>query len=63
MAWDLVKDKQIETFSTLNNREKLAFILIQLKYAFELKEYTRFSVIKKKVGRKLIEDKDLQDIK
>jgi len=31
MAWDLVKDKQIETFSTLNNREKLAFILIQLK--------------------------------
>lgn len=32
-AWDLVKDKQIETFSTLTNREKLSFILIQLKYA------------------------------
>lgn len=31
IAWDLVKDKQIETFSTLSNREKLSFILIQLK--------------------------------
>jgi len=30
-AWELVRDKQIETFSTLENKEKLAFILIQMK--------------------------------
>lgn len=34
-----------------------------MKYAFKLKEYTRFSVIKKKVGKKLLEDKELVDIK
>ena len=37
-AWELVRDKQIETFSTLENKEKLAFILIQMKYALLLKE-------------------------
>lgn len=30
-AWDLVQNKQVETYGTLSLREKMLFILLQIK--------------------------------
>lgn len=47
----------------MNKREKLEFILYQMRIMIKKKDYVRLFIISKKINRKSIEDDGLEDLK
>lgn len=57
-ASKILQEVQVETYGSMDKREKLEFILYQMKIMIKKLDYTRLYIISKK-----IESKNLQDEK
>jgi len=59
----ILQDVQVETYGSMDKREKLEFILYQMKMMIRLKDYVRLIIISRKINKKNIEDDGIEDLK
>ena len=57
------KQLQVETFGTMEKKEKVEFILEQMRLCFETKDYIRTQIISKKISTKYFEAEDTEELK
>lgn len=62
-AADLMQELQVETFGSMDRREKTDFILEQMRLCLAKKDYTRAQIISRKIAVKFFEDVANQDLK
>ncbi len=49
-AANILQEVQVETYGSMDKREKLEFILYQMKIMLKRKDYVRFFIISKKIN-------------
>jgi 26S proteasome regulatory subunit N5 len=54
---------QVETYGSMDRREKLEFILYQMKIMLQKQDYVRFFIISKKINENNINDEEIADLK
>lgn len=62
-ATDTIQEVQIETYGSMEKKEKLQYILYQLKLVLQRRDYVRTQIILKKINRKGLNDPGLELIK
>ena len=62
-AAKILQEVQVETYGSMDRREKLEFILYQMKIMIKRKDYIRLFVISKKINENNINDDNLADLK
>ncbi|KAJ3126450.1 26S proteasome non-ATPase regulatory subunit 12 [Nowakowskiella sp. JEL0407] len=62
-AADILQELQVETFGSMERREKTDFILEQMRLCLAKKDYTRVQLISKKISTKYFESDENQDLK
>lgn len=62
-ATEVIQEVQIETYGSMEKKEKLEYILYQLKLVLLRKDYVRTQIILKKISRKGLNEKGLEQIK
>ena len=62
-AAQILQEVQVETYGSMDKREKLEFILYQMKIMLKKQDYVRFFIISKKINENNINDPDIADIK
>ncbi|WFC99610.1 proteasome regulatory particle subunit [Malassezia yamatoensis] len=62
-AADILQDLAVETFGSLERREKVDFILEQMRLNMERKEFHRVNMFSRKINTKFFEDEAQQDLK
>ena len=62
-ASSIMQEVQVETFGTMENAEKVEFILEQIRLCLTQKDWVRVAIIQKKIDRKAIDADDLQQLK
>ena len=62
-ATDTIQEVQIETYGSMEKKEKLEYILYQLRLVLKRKDYVRTQIILKKINRKSLNEKGLEKIK
>lgn len=62
-AADILQEVSVETIGTMEAREKLDFLLEQVRLCLAKKDYIRAEIISKKATEKQINSEELQDLK
>lgn len=62
-AATILQEVQVETYGSMDRREKLEFILYQMKIMIKKKDYVRLFIISKKINVKNLEIKEILDLK
>lgn len=62
-AANIMQELQVETFGTMDKREKVELILEQMRLCLAKKDYIRTQIISKKIHTKFFEDESVQDLK
>lgn len=62
-AAKILQEVQVETYGSMDRREKLEFILYQMRIMIKKQDYVRLYIISKKINKKNIEDAGLEDLK
>jgi 26S proteasome regulatory subunit N5 len=62
-AADILQDVNVETYGALSKREKVDYILDQVRLMLAKGDRVRAYILSKKVQRKTLEEDDLQDLK
>jgi len=62
-ASTIMQEVQVETFGTMDNAEKVEFILEQIRLCIVQKDWVRVQIIQKKIDRKAIDAEDMQALK
>jgi 26S proteasome regulatory subunit N5 len=62
-AAKILQEVQVETYGSMDRREKLEFILYQMKIMLKKEDYVRFYIISKKINEQNLGDDDIADIK
>mmetsp|Transcript_2316 Transcript_2316/g.3056 ORF Transcript_2316/g.3056 Transcript_2316/m.3056 type:complete len:444 (+) Transcript_2316:147-1478(+) len=62
-AADILQEIQVETFGQMDKVEKTEFILEQMRLCLDKKDYIKAQILSKKISKKALADKDLQDLK
>ncbi|KAJ3270195.1 26S proteasome non-ATPase regulatory subunit 12 [Terramyces sp. JEL0728] len=62
-AADLLQELQVETYGSMEKREKTDFILEQFRLCLAKKDYTRAQIISRKISIKFFNDKEYHDLK
>ncbi|RIB22313.1 hypothetical protein C2G38_2243367 [Gigaspora rosea] len=62
-AADILQELQVETFGSMEKREKTDFILEQMRLTLAKRDYTRMLIISKKINTKFFADIEQQDLK
>ncbi|CAK73465.1 unnamed protein product (macronuclear) [Paramecium tetraurelia] len=62
-AAKILQEVQVETYGSMDKREKLEFILYQMKIMIKKLDYVRLFIISKKIEPKNIEDDNIADLK
>ena len=62
-AAQILQEVQVETYGSMDKREKLEFILYQMKIMLKKQDYVRFYIISKKINENNINDPEIADIK
>ncbi|KAL8566124.1 26S proteasome non-ATPase regulatory subunit 12 [Nucella lapillus] len=62
-AADILQELQVETFGSMEKKEKVDFILEQMRLCLAKKDYIRTQIISKKVSTKFFEDAASKDLK
>ncbi|CAJ0650773.1 14814_t:CDS:10 [Entrophospora sp. SA101] len=60
-AADILQELQVETFGSMEKREKTDFILEQMRLTLAKKDYTRMQIISKKINTKFFADVEQQE--
>jgi len=62
-AASILQELQVETFGSMEKREKVDFILEQIRLCLAKKDYIRTQIISKKINTKFFDDNEQQDLK
>ncbi|PVD34828.1 hypothetical protein C0Q70_06107 [Pomacea canaliculata] len=62
-AADILQELQVETFGSMERKEKVDFILEQMRLCLAKKDYIRTQIISKKVSNKFFEEQGTMDLK
>ncbi|GBL97052.1 26S proteasome non-ATPase regulatory subunit 12 [Araneus ventricosus] len=62
-ACKIMQELQVETFGSMDRREKVELILEQMRLCLAVKDYVRCQIISKKISTKFFEDTSTQDLK
>ena len=54
---------QVETFGSMEKKEKVEFILEQMRLCFETKDYIRTQIISKKISIKYFDSDETEELK
>lgn len=57
-AADVLQELQVETFGSMDKREKVDFILEQMRLCLAKHDYIRTQIISKKINTKFFQDKE-----
>jgi 26S proteasome regulatory subunit N5 len=57
-AADILQELQVETFGSMDKREKTDFILEQMRLTLVKKDYTRTQIISRKINTKFFADRE-----
>ncbi|CAO3695947.1 unnamed protein product [Rhizopus stolonifer] len=62
-AADILQELQVETFGSMDKREKVEFILEQMRLCLAKHDYIRTQIISKKINTKFFQEKENEDLK
>lgn len=62
-AANILQELQVETFGSMDKREKVELILEQMRFCLAKKDYVRTQIISKKIQTKYFEEESVQDLK
>jgi len=62
-AADIMQELQVETFGQMDRSEKTDFILEQMRLCLTKKDYIRTQILGNKISKKLLNDKEFEDLK
>ena len=62
-ATKLMIDLQVETYNTMERREKVNFILEQMRLCLDNNDYIRAQIISKKISTRYFEEEETHDLK
>ncbi|KAG0002628.1 26S proteasome non-ATPase regulatory subunit 12 [Modicella reniformis] len=62
-AAEIMQDLQVETFGSMEKREKTDFILEQIRLCLCKRDYVRANIIGKKINMRYFKEADVQDLK
>lgn len=62
-AAKILQDLQVETYGTMDKREKITFFIDQMRICMNNKDFIRAQLIGNKVNRKTLNDAEFQDLK
>eukprot|EP00048_Salpingoeca_helianthica_P015637 m.227751 g.227751 ORF g.227751 m.227751 type:complete len:442 (-) comp17310_c0_seq1:309-1634(-) len=62
-AADILQELQVETFGSMDRREKVEFILEQMRLGLARKDYIRTQIISKKISTRFFEDPSTDELK
>lgn len=62
-AADTLQDLQVETFGSMEKREKVEFILEQMRLGLKKKDFIRTQIISKKISTRFFADESASDLK
>lgn len=62
-AANVLQELQVETYGSMEKREKTELILEQMRYCLAKKDFIRTQIISKKINVKYFEDETAQDLK
>lgn len=62
-AANILQELQVETYGSMEKREKVEYILEQMRLCLAKKDYIRTQIISKKISVKFFEDEKQQDLK
>eukprot|EP00041_Stephanoeca_diplocostata_P005700 m.66477 g.66477 ORF g.66477 m.66477 type:complete len:452 (-) comp15949_c0_seq1:99-1454(-) len=62
-AADVLQELQVETFGTMERREKVEFILEQMRLGLARKDFIRTAILSKKISTRYFKDESAQDLK
>eukprot|EP01112_Ceratiomyxa_fruticulosa_P021673 TRINITY_DN7706_c0_g6_i1.p1 TRINITY_DN7706_c0_g6~~TRINITY_DN7706_c0_g6_i1.p1 ORF type:complete len:425 (+),score=93.96 TRINITY_DN7706_c0_g6_i1:170-1444(+) len=62
-ASSILQEIQVETFGAMERREKIEFLLEQVRLVLDNHDYIRAQIISNKISRKALTDESLQDLK
>ncbi|KAG0255912.1 26S proteasome non-ATPase regulatory subunit 12 [Actinomortierella ambigua] len=62
-AADIMQDLQVETFGSMEKREKTDFILEQVRLCLLKRDYIRANIISKKINTRYFKETEVQDLK
>ncbi len=62
-AAKILQEVQVETYGSMSRREKLEFILYQMKIMIKRGDYVRLFIISKKINEANLNDDELIDLK
>lgn len=59
----IIQELQVETYGSMDKREKVELILEQMRLCLAIKDYVRTQIISKKINTKFFEEEDTQKLK
>lgn len=59
-AAKIIQELQVETYGSLEKREKVELILEQMRLCLEIKDYIRTQIISKKISTKFFEEENTE---
>eukprot|EP01100_Stratorugosa_tubuloviscum_P015169 TRINITY_DN852_c0_g2_i1.p1 TRINITY_DN852_c0_g2~~TRINITY_DN852_c0_g2_i1.p1 ORF type:complete len:450 (-),score=190.83 TRINITY_DN852_c0_g2_i1:89-1438(-) len=59
----LLQEIQVETYGSMDKREKVDFLLEQIQYCLENNDFVRALIISRKINKKVLSEENLQDLK
>merc|ERR1712070_979165 len=62
-AAKVIQEIQIETYGTLESKEKVHFILYQMKLVLRRNDFVRVQILSRKISRKAISEQGLEKMK
>ncbi|KAI7853733.1 PCI domain-containing protein [Circinella umbellata] len=62
-AADILQELQVETFGSMDKREKTDFILEQMRLCLAKHDYVRTQIISKKINTRFFQEKENEDLK
>jgi 26S proteasome regulatory subunit N5 len=62
-AAKIIQEIQIETYGSLENKEKVSFILYQMKLVLARQDFIRTQILSRKISKRAISEKGLEDLK
>ncbi|CAG2112556.1 unnamed protein product [Medioppia subpectinata] len=62
-AADILQELQVETFGSMEKKEKVELILEQMRFCLAKKDFVRTQIISKKIQTKYFEDPTVQELK
>ncbi|XP_013402440.1 26S proteasome non-ATPase regulatory subunit 12-like [Lingula anatina] len=62
-AASILQELQVETFGSMEKREKVEFILEQMRLCLAKKDYIRTQIISKKIATKIFDEEGMEELK